>query len=249
MAITDVPIVTGDSLRGPTLHRRVQEYIKDFIVKNGLKPGDPLPPEGELASSLRVSRGSVREAVKALETLGIIEVRHGNGLFVRGFNFDSVLDLLSYGLAFDHSRISEILQIRKWLEVAAVDEVCQRINEAEIAEIERILEQWEGKAASGQPTSAEDRAFHQALFRVVGNRSLIALLDIFWVVYHSVRIRAITTDLQPSTTLGEHRDILRAVRARDTALAQRSIEQHFRNLEGRIRKAFSPQTDEQEAPR
>ena len=244
MAVTNVPTVTGDSLRGPTLQRRVQEYIKDYIVRNGLKPGDPLPPEGELASSLGVSRGSVREAVKALQTLGIIEVRHGNGLFVRGFNFDSVLDLLSYGLAFDHSKISEILQIRKWLEVAAVDEVCQRIGDRDIAEIEDILAQWEGKAAAGQPTSAEDRAFHQALFRVIGNQSLIALLDIFWVVYHSVRIRAITTDLQPSTTLGEHRDILRAVRARDTALAQRSIEQHFRNLEGRIKKAFSPQVGE-----
>ena len=63
--------------------------------------------EGQLAADLGVSRGSVREAIKALESLGIVEVRHGDGVRVRAFNFDSTFDLLSYGLVFDPARIKE----------------------------------------------------------------------------------------------------------------------------------------------
>lgn len=229
-----------EPLRGPTLYKRVQEYVKGYIVAHGLKPGDPLPSEGELASSLQVSRGSIREAVKALETLGILEVRHGHGLLVRDFNLDPVLDILQYGLVFDQSKIREIQQIRKWLETAAISEVIPRIGESEIAEIEEVLARWELKAAANESTSAEDRAFHQVLFGVLGNQSLNSLLDIFWVVFHSVRVKTITTDLQPTTTVQDHRNILAAVQARDTALAQRCIQEHFHNLERRIDEAGLP---------
>ena len=88
----------------------------------------------------------MREAIKALESLGIVEVRHGNGVFVRSFNFDSVLDLLSYGLVFDPSKIADILQIRIWLEATAIAEVVQRIRPEQIAQIEEVLARWETKA-------------------------------------------------------------------------------------------------------
>ncbi len=115
-------------LRTPALSRAIQDQIKQYITERRLRPGDALPPETQLAADLGVSRGSVREAIKALESLGIVEVRHGNGIFVREFNFDSVLELLSYGLVFDRSKITEILQIRKWLEAAAIGEAVKLIN-------------------------------------------------------------------------------------------------------------------------
>jgi DNA-binding FadR family transcriptional regulator len=102
------------------LNRVIQDQIKQYITENKLAAGDLLPPEGQLASDLGVSRGSVREAIKALESLGIVEVRHGDGVRVRAFNFDSVFDLLSYGLVFDPAKAAELLGIRIWLEVAAV---------------------------------------------------------------------------------------------------------------------------------
>lgn len=224
--------------RGPVLNRAIQDQIKRYITENGLRAGDPLPPETQLASTFGVSRGSVREAIKALESLGIVEVRHGYGVFVREFNFDSVLELLSYGLVFDRSRISEILQIRKWLEAAAIGEATERMTEPQIREIETILDRWEVKAAKGEPTAEEDRAFHRMLYGPLGNQSLISLLDIFWIVYHAVPIRTITTDLQPTTTVQDHRDIIEAVRRRDVALARQRVLDHFRNIEGRIRRAM-----------
>ena len=116
-------------VRTRALSSAIQEQIKRHITSHHLGPGDLLPPEGQLAAELGVSRGSVREAVKALESLGILEVRHGAGIVVREFNFDSLFDLLSYGLVFDQARIGDILQIRKWLEAAAIGEVVAQISD------------------------------------------------------------------------------------------------------------------------
>jgi DNA-binding FadR family transcriptional regulator len=222
--------------RGPALSQLVQDQLKNFIIQSCLQPGDALPPEGQLAEKLGVSRGSVREAVKALESLGIIEVRHGHGLFVRAFNFDSVLNLLSFGLLFDETKIFEILQIRKWLETAAIGQVVNQVSDDCLQELEAILARWEAQASAKASTAAEDRAFHATLFSPLENHSLNALLDVFWLVFHNVRVRAITTDLRPTTTLQDHRDILEAVRRRDAPLARRCIEEHFSNLEGRIQE-------------
>jgi DNA-binding FadR family transcriptional regulator len=225
------------TLRAPALNRAVQERVKDFITANHLAPGDPLPPESQLASDLGISRGSVREAIKALESLGIVEVRHGSGVFVRGFNFDSVLDLLSFGLTFDPSRIFEILQIRRWLETAAIGDVCERIGEEDVRKIEAVFAQWEDKIRADALTADQDRAFHQLLYQVIGNQSLVALIDIFWVVYHSLRVTEITRDAHPSTTIQDHRDILEAVKKRDAPLARQRIQEHFRGFEERMQKS------------
>lgn len=219
------------------LTRAIQEQIKRHITDHHLQPGDLLPPEGQLAADLGVSRGSVREAVKALESLGILEVRHGAGIAVREFNFDSVLDLLTYGLVFEQTRIDEILQIRKCLETAVVDLVAQRISAAQIQALEAHLADWETLAATNQPTSEMDRSFHRMLYEPVGNRSLISLLDVFWLVFHAVPVRSITTDMQPSTTVQDHREILAAVRQRDAKAARARILDHFRNIEQRIAEA------------
>jgi DNA-binding FadR family transcriptional regulator len=225
--------------RGPLLNRAIQDHLKHYITEHHLQAGDMLPPEGQIAEELGVGRGSVREAIKALESLGIVEVRHGNGVFVRSFNFDSVLDLLSYGLVFDPSRIADILQIRRWLEATAIVEVVHRIRSEQIAQIEEVLARWETKADAHISPGDEDRAFHRMLYGALGNASLIALLDTFWLVFHAVPVRTITTDLQPTTTLQDHRDILAAVRAGDAALAQQRVQEHFSGIETRLQKAAS----------
>ncbi len=224
-------------LREPALNKAVQERVKSYITANHLAPGDPLPPEKQLAADLGISRGSVREAIKALESLGIIEVRHGTGVFVRGFNFDSMLDLLTFGLSFDPTKISEILQIRKWLETAAIGDVCERIAAEDIRNIEHVLAQWDERIANDEPTADEDRAFHRSLYQVIGNESLIALIDIFWVVYHSVHVTKITKDVHPTTTIQDHRDILSAIKKRNASLARQQIQDHFRGFEERIQGA------------
>lgn len=223
--------------RGPLLNRIIQDQIKRFITDNRLGSGDLLPPEGQLAADLGVSRGSVREAIKALESLGIVEVRHGDGVRVRAFNFDSTFDLLSYGVHFDPARVTEILQVRVWLEVAAVADAAERIGDEELVQLSALLDGWEEKAARGEDVSEEDRSFHRMLYTPLGNESLIGLIDIFWVVYHAMVVPSLGSDRNPIATVATHRALLDAIQARDVALAVQRMRDHFRNLEVRIAQA------------
>lgn len=232
--------------RGPVLNRMIQDQIKQYITDNRLQSGDLLPPEGQLATDLGVSRGSVREAIKALESLGIVEVRHGDGVRVRAFNFDSIFDLLSYGLVFDPVKAVEILQIRIWLEVAGVAETIDRISDAELDQIDALLDRWEQKALRGDDVSLDDRGFHRLLYTPLGNDSLIRLIDIFWVIYHSLAVQNIGIDHNPLATLEMHRELLAALRARDGVLATQRMRDHFRNLE--IRMARAVQISQAAAP-
>jgi len=234
--------------RGPMLKRVIQDQVKQFITDRELAPGDLLPPEGQLAEDLGVSRGSVREAIKSLESLGIVEVRHGDGVRVREFNFDSILDFLTYGLVFQPTRAAEILQIREWLEGAAVAEATQTISEAELDQIEALLAVWETKAAAHEPTSQEDRSFHRLLYAGLGNTSLLSLIDIFWVVYHALPKQAVDDDAHPLATVQAHRDLLAAVRRRDPVLAQQRMREHFRNIEIRFGRALEVSRAGQAAP-
>ncbi len=220
--------------RGPMLNRAIQDWIKQYITENRLGAGDLLPPEGQLATDLGVSRGSVRESIKALESLGIVEVRHGDGVRVRAFNLDSIFELLSYGLAFDPVKAAELLQIRIWLEVAALADSVGRITDADLDQIAALLDHWEEKVGRGADASADDRNFHRLLYRPLDNESLSGLIDIFWVIYHLLPADSIGIDPQPLATVQAHRELLDAVRARDVALATQRMREHFHNLEARM---------------
>lgn len=226
-------------LRGPLVPRAVQEHIKQYIIKNHLHQGDLLPPETQIAQDLGISRGSVREAVKALETLGIVEVRHGNGLFVRGFSFDALFDLLSFGFSFDPDRMTEVLQIREWLEDHALEDIVRKINDKALAEIDQIMIRWDERVRREQSAADEDRAFHHVLASATANQALIKLLDIFWVVFNQVPVAAITRDPHLTVTLDDHRRILAAVRARDAVQAHACLQEHFRRLDNRIAQAIN----------
>src|SRR5690554_4139090 len=114
--------------RAPLLYQSVQEAIQNYINENDLKPGDPLPAESELARQLQVSRNSVREAVKALESIGILETRRGSGLFVKNFSFDPVLETLPYALLTDIDELVDLLEIRCILEVSMISSAIQMMT-------------------------------------------------------------------------------------------------------------------------
>lgn len=107
--------------RAPLLHVSVQESLRAYIDDNGLAPGTLLPAEGELATQLGVSRNSLREGIKALESLGVLETRRGVGIFVKAFSFEPLLDNLAYGLGGALRQIEEVLEIRRTLEVGLIE--------------------------------------------------------------------------------------------------------------------------------
>ncbi len=223
--------------RRQLLYQAVQEEIKNYILENGLRPGDPLPTEGELAQQLNISRNSVREAVKSLEALGILEARAGSGLFVRNFTFDSILDNLPYGIMFALEQLSNIMEIRFHIEYGMMERVSEEVTAEQLAHLYQVLEHWRVLAERGEYPAEDDRLFHQILYENVDNPILIQILDIFWVVFrHAQREAALPDVRDPKHTFQIHEDLVHALERRDAEAMRQLMKRHREGIETRIRQ-------------
>ncbi len=225
------------SLRRPALNEAVRNYVKRYIVEHGLTAGDPLPPETQLALELGVGRSSVREAVKALQSLGIVEVRHGEGLYVREYNFDPILETIGYGLRLDTKMLSELAQVRFLLERAAIEEAVLRITPHDLALLDDVIAAWTKRLGSTQSHVDLDREFHRILYGALNNQILTKLIEVFWIAFEAVNDPIIQEEIPSQLELQAHQAILEAVKARDPKLAQQRLMQHFENLQQRITRA------------
>jgi DNA-binding FadR family transcriptional regulator len=220
------------------LYQAAQHAIKAYILDRKLRPGDALLPEGDLAAELGISRNSLREAVKALESLGILESRHGVGLFVKEFSFDPILENLAYGLLIDRSSVAELLDVREQLESSYVARVAETVTTDQLRVLRSAADRMAERAAVGEGFPEEDRLFHRALYANIGNSLLLRLLDVFWEVYRRLLAEsAVVMNDDPVRSWEGHRRIVEALERRDGAAARSAMLAHFSNIEDRLRRA------------
>jgi DNA-binding FadR family transcriptional regulator len=223
--------------RPPLLFRTVQDAIKQYVITNNLQAGDPLPAEGELSAQLGVSRTSVREAIKALESVGMLEVRRGSGVFVRAFSLEPLLENLSYGMLSELRELDELLEVRRALEVGMISGAMAAITPEDIAALREIVAKMRERAGRGEPFLEEDRRFHQVLFASLGNHTLQRLLDIFWLTFRQAARHVDIADDEPLRTAQAHADILDALEAADREQAQRALDAHYAGIKARLARA------------
>lgn len=216
--------------RPPLLHVTVQESLRDYIESNGLKAGDPLPPETFLAQQLGVGRNSVREAIKALESLGILETRRGVGVFVKEFSFQPLLDNLAYGLGDSLRDIEELREIRRVLETGLIGKTIAQISEADIAELRAVTERMRQRAERNESFVEEDQQFHELLFRCQNNRMLNGLIEVFWRAFYKASDFANLTNSDPLSTWRDHHEIVEAIVARDVERARTRLDEHYEGI-------------------
>jgi DNA-binding FadR family transcriptional regulator len=212
----------------------VQEEIVRFIANNALRPGDQLPPEGEIARSLGVGRNSVREAVGTLRTLGVIDVKVGSGLFVRDLDYIPVHDYFSLAATFDFHKLLEIRDIRMYIEKGLVEGVIDCRTQVQADDIQAILDAWKAEASVGAYPVDLDRNFHQAFWREIGNPVLSRILEIFWDVVRQGHQRGILIDpLDKLEHFGLHRKMFNALKRGDAEELRGSITAHYNDVKSR----------------
>ena len=225
--------------RREALHDTIQDRIERYIIQSGRKPGDALPSQQELARALGISMPSLREAMKSLEALGVVEARQGSGTFVGRFSFDAFVDGLAFRIrleANEHRRtVTEFLDIRMILERTYVQQVAIITNDEHIAELYALVDLMDQAAADDRPFRDEDRLFHVLLYKPVANTMLEMLVAAFWQLSAVARNEFNANPVVPASTVAEHRSIVDALAARDPDMAARAMTDHFDGILSRIK--------------
>ena len=195
--------------------------IKEMIVSGALLPGDRLPKESDLAAQLGLSRNSLREAVRALSLLNILDVRQGDGTYVSSLEPQLLLEAVTFILDFHQDdTVMQAFQVRGILEPAATALAAQRITEPELADLGRLLDEL-GDNPSVEDLVASDLEFHRRIAAASGLPLLCSLLETISGPTVRARIwRGITQEEAVQRTVAEHRSILEALSFHDTEAAR-----------------------------
>ena len=230
--------ISHTGLRGELLQQDIQEQIKQFIIEQHLESGAELPSETELASYLGVSRNAIREALKVLQTLDIVETRHGQGSFVGRFSLNALADGLAFRILFDVERdlrtLRELLEIRQILECELVSRLAEQITTEQLARLNELVQAMSEKAQQGQIFPEEDRAFHVALYQPLGNNLMIQILQAFWDAFHNVRDLLSDNLKSPIATVEVHQRIVDALRIGNGPAAAAAMAAHFAEIQARL---------------
>lgn len=222
---------------GETRMRRstTAEDIKRLILTSGLRPGDAIPTETELCQVLGVSRSSVREAVRSLATLDIVEVRHGLGTVVGRMSLAPLVETLVFRGVLspgdDLAALREVVDLRLSFDLALAGRVVEAHRGKTNATLQRLVDQMMQSADKEQPFLADDRQFHSELLSAIDNRLAGQLVAAFWDIHTAVLPKldlALPADLRQ--TAKAHGDILASAQGGDEAGYRRAVIEHYEPL-------------------
>ncbi len=221
--------------------RALQADIMDLILDRELETGDPLPTENELSAVLGVGRNTLRESLKVLQALGVIEIRHGFGMFVAPNNFDALADGLTFrgrlSLRHHGQEALELVDVRQALESGLIAGAMALMTPERLAAVEESVLRMETLAGAGENFVEADAEFHRRLFEPLNNELLAGLVGAFLTVHRRIQqeLGSDHADLVAAAAL--ERSIYEAVAAGDAVLAAERLGSHFDGMRRRIAAA------------
>lgn len=224
-----MPTRGGGSAPGPLrvsrlrLYELLAEHLVAQVEREGLRPGDRLPTERVLAEQFGVSRASVRQALVALEVKGVVEVRHGGGVFLA----DAVASSPLTGLWQGAERLDDILVVREALEVKIAELAAEHCREEDRRLLDRALQQMADDIAGGGIGAEADAAFHRAVTLACRNPIMLELMDTVADRIWESRIASLSQPGRPPVSLAAHREIAAAIVRRDAAAAGEAMRAHL----------------------
>ncbi|MEV8512789.1 FadR/GntR family transcriptional regulator [Dactylosporangium sp. NPDC051484] len=215
------------------------DKIKGMITSGELGPGDRLPKEADLAERLGLSRNSLREAVKALSMIRVLDVRQGDGTYVTSLEPNLLLDALSFVVDFHRDdTVLQFLEVRRILEPAATALATERMSEEDVAKLQTVLDDL-GADPTIEALVANDLEFHRLIAAGAGNAVLCSLIDGLSGPTTRARIwRGLTQEGAAARTREQHQAIVDAIATRQPDLARAWASIHVAGVEEWLRRAL-----------
>jgi GntR family transcriptional repressor for pyruvate dehydrogenase complex len=233
------PAMGIEPIKSTRIYEEIVRQIKQMIAEGRLKSGDQLPPERELADKFVVSRTSVREALRALESLGLVEIRPGEGTFVREISVEALIEPLALVLASQREAIGELFEARRLIEPAIAALAARRATPDELQDMERILGEQAREIAAGRTGLPQDAQFHAAIASAARNQAVTRVVHAIMDLLTQSREESLNTPGRPQRSHQDHRRVLDAIRRRDETGAANAMRDHVSAVE---RLVLGPET-------
>jgi GntR family transcriptional repressor for pyruvate dehydrogenase complex len=224
-------ITPKSSVSADTVHQ-----IAEMLRAGDYTVGDRLPGERQLAKQLRVSRASVREALRKLETVGLLEIRQGLGTFVKEPNNEAIQASLAPHILTDQTTLNKLFEIREIIEVEAAARAAQRVTPAQLVAMRQWLEAVETAVARRDAAGivTADVEFHRQIVAATDNELLVYLMDSIVDMLRDMRWDSSNIpELLPEIIAG-HRAILAAIETADSQAARLAMQSHLAGISARV---------------
>ncbi|WP_350353374.1 FadR/GntR family transcriptional regulator [Microbacterium sp. A8/3-1] len=212
----------------------VARRLLDLFTGGSIAPGTRLPPERQLSASLGVGRSAVREALAALEILGIIDVRPGSGTYLRGAASELLPQTLRWGLLIGERNTAQLLELREGLEIFVARLAAARADAAIIARLEKSVERMRASIDDLSTFARADLDFHHALAEAAGNETLTDHVHVVRSLLQVYADRAVHDPAHAEQAVAEHGAVLDAVRAGDPDAAASAMAIHMSTATKRL---------------
>lgn len=232
---------------GPVVQRNpepisseVTRRLLDYLISGQVKPGERLPSERQLAETLGVGRSHVRQAVKSLTVLGLVDARQGDGTYLKRTDSPLLPLAIEWGLLLGAKRSQDLVEARAELEILLAGLAAERRDEASLAELRECVEIMQRTKDNDEFVRA-DVAFHLAIARSTGNQSLYQIMkSIRSLMQVWIQRVAYAPGTRPATW-AEHAAVFQAIEVRDAAAARQAMIGHMEGAAGRLQTTLEEQ--------
>jgi len=232
----------GPIKKDPTsVYERVLKELTRAIIHGDLKPGDKLPSERNLSEMMGVSRTSLREALKMLAAAGMVEIKHGQGVFItEKESTANILRDFADKNFIDAQILRDLFELRKLLETQNAIWACQRADKEQIDNLSLIVEQTINALQDTKDDliilAKQDSEFHTKLAEATGNKVIVRVMHDLLDLLNDSRCQALSIPDRPLRSLNEHREIVEAIKNRDVNIVKEKMLHHLNNVEAELLK-------------
>ncbi|MGM7723477.1 FadR/GntR family transcriptional regulator [Metabacillus sp. Hm71] len=203
------------------------ERIKSYILENNLKPNDKFFTEKELVEQLQVSRTVIREALISLQTVGILHVKPGGGVYIAEPTLDSISTILKHHYDTYGVKIKELLETREIIELGALRLIIEKQVDVDIDSLININESYYQTIIEKQDTKEFDRIFHQSLIKATKNETYYHFSEIIHEYFKLVKIDLVEKETALIQAYKQHLEIIEAIKTKNLQIAQNIMKEHF----------------------